>query len=297
MRSTVARALARALGVGAVALLVERLARGGEAAPQLAVAHLAGRRGRLPALEQVAEALRGLGVARRRGEALGLLRDRGAQHLGERALVLAREHDLLGHLGGRRLLGGDLVVGRTRATGGSAAGLLGRGARRSALVGAGSRHGLGGAALVGDGLLGRASATGSSARGAPRRHGLLGHGLLGHRLLGAGASATGASSAHGLLGSGRLVGRGLLGDRLATGSAATPRRTAGASATGSSDRTGIGLGLLGHGLLGGDRDSSTATGSSLTGSSVSASPPSRPGSITGASGVSSAGDSMLTGEP
>ena len=34
------------------------------------------------------------------------------QHLGERALVLAREHDLLRHRGGGGFLPGDLVVGR-----------------------------------------------------------------------------------------------------------------------------------------------------------------------------------------
>ena len=139
-------ALARALGVGAVALLVERLARCCEALPEVAVAHLAGRGGRLPALEQVAEALGGLGVPRRCREALGLLGDRGAQHLGERALVLAREHDLLRHLVRRRLLG-SVVIGGRDAPGVAAAARLSP--RRRGLVGWAAATGSAAAAAAG----------------------------------------------------------------------------------------------------------------------------------------------------
>ena len=105
-------ALARPLGVGAVALLVEPLARGGEAPPQFAIAHLTGRWGRLPAFEQIAVRLGGFGIARRSGQAFGFLGDRGAKHLGQGALILSREHDLLGHLARGRLLGRRVVLSR-----------------------------------------------------------------------------------------------------------------------------------------------------------------------------------------
>ena len=187
-------ALARPLGVGAVALLVERLARGGEAPPQLAIAHLAGRWGRLPALEQVAEALGGLGVARRRGQALGLLGDRGAQHLGQRALVLAREPTTCSGISRRGRLLGRRRRPRPRAArapaprlAASTAGSLGaRACLAAALPAPRSRL-----------LVGGLSATGSSATGSSAT----------------GSSTTGSS---------------------ATGSSATGSSAAGSSATGSS---------------------------------------------------------------
>ena len=223
-------ALARPLGVGAVALLVERLARGGEAPPQLAVAHLAGRGGRLPALEQIAEALGGLGVARRRGQALGLLGDRGAQHLGQRALVLAREHDLLRHLGGGRLLGGGLVARPGPRVGGG--GAPRRQAPRTPAAGSATRGG-----LLGGGRLSTAAAS----------DGLRGGGLLDR------------SGLDGLLDGSRLVGAGA-STALARAPRRRPRRaprrrpstaSTGSSTAGSSARRGLGRLLDSGGLLGG----------------------------------------------
>ena len=247
-------ALARTFGVGAIALFVEGLACRRESAPQLAVTHLAGRGGRLPALEQIAEPLRGLRVARRGGQTLGLLGDRGAQHLCQRALVLSREHDLLGHLSRRRLIGGGLVLGAAR-----------RG--RSA---AASRHALRLAARVALSALQAARRGRLAASEARRRRAALSAGPF----LGLGRSSAQvalrpreplrhrSSSASAGLGSGALrLGLGLGAGSSSASGAPRPR---GSSATeaprrrrwprrGLGHRLVRGLGLLGHGHLDGVR--------------------------------------------